>query len=711
MQKWKIVCMLLVLSVVSKVKAQESYDQRVKNYIEHYKDWAMEEQRRSGVPAAITLAQGIHETSAGTSELALNANNHFGIKCKKEWNGETYAYTDDAPDECFRKYPSAFQSYKDHSDYLAGSQRYSALFKLSAKDYSGWCVGLKRCGYATNPKYSQILIKLIEEYNLQQYTYAALSDDYNPVKSAAQQEKKTAGVSQAIPSAQTTSTMSDLPGQISSPLPQPGSAKKSSMSVSYGATAQTVKKNEDDEYVPTDDPQNPEYGKLVKVAGLKAFYAKKGTVLLEDAFRFNIRYSKLLEINELPDLPLHADMYIFLDKKNPKGIHETHVVEPGETLSTIAQAEAMQLRYLKYYNHIGANEEPVAGALLQLQHYSEDKPATVVKDVAPVEAEPEAFAGSHPGAIPQGATRMRAGYISKKEIRAAEKEDLTIAKADKEEVVQEPIVPEEKAQEETQTPQATDEPKKDAPEMASAVAEEPVKSSETENEAITTDTATIAPAQDITVTTPPTEEVLKSDTTIQTSALEDTTESALVAKKEEIEYEVVQPEPVIEDSKKEVLATTVTNEQPKEQLHEADTIATITPVNPGVSSTATEIPKVKAPEKAALPPEEPKDEYAKLKARLDKVVYASDNTVAEIEKPKKEEEKKPEDTKQLEDSKKEVAADPAANKKDASKFYKVKKGDTAFGIAKKNNITMRQLMDWNKLDFKTIKVGQELRVK
>jgi LysM repeat protein len=247
--------------------------------------------------------------------------------------------------------------------------------------------------------------------------------------------------------------------------------------------------------------------------------------------------------------------------------------------------------------------------------------------------------------------------------------------------------------------------------MASAVAEEPVKLAETENEAITTDTATIAPAQDIAVTTPPTEEVLKSDTTIQTSALEDTTESALVAKKEEIEYEVVQPEPVIEDGKKEVLATTVTNDQLKEQLHEADTIATITPVNPGISSTATEIPTVKALEKAALPPEEPKDEYAKLKARLDKVVYASDNTVAEIEKPKKDEEKKPEDTKQLEDSKKEVAADPAANKKDTSKFYKVKKGDTAFGIAKKNNITMRQLMDWTKLDFKTIKVGQELRVK
>lgn len=195
------------------------------------------------------------------------------------------------------------------------------------------------------------------------------------------------------------------------------------------------------------------------MAGLKAFYAKKGTVLLEDAFRFNIRYSKLLEINELPDLPLHADMYIFLDKKNPKGIHETHVVEPGETLSTIAQAEAMQLRYLKYYNHIGANEEPVAGALLQLQHYSEDKPATVVKDVAPVEAEPGAFAGSHPGAIPQGATRMRSGYISKKEIRAAEKADIALAKA-KETKVPEDKVTEEEPKEEKRVTETIDEPKK-----------------------------------------------------------------------------------------------------------------------------------------------------------------------------------------------------------------------------------------------------------
>jgi LysM repeat protein len=701
--------MLLVLGVVSQVKAQESYDQRVKDYIEHYKDWAIEEQRRSGVPAAVTLAQGIHETSAGSSELALNANNHFGIKCKKEWNGETYAYTDDAPDECFRKYPSAFQSYKDHSDYLAGSHRYASLFKLSTKDYSGWCNGLKRCGYATNPKYSQILIKLIEQYNLQQYTYAALSDDYNPVKSAAQEEQKASGViqpKQTVSDEDAGPAMSDVQAQLPSPFPQSKASKRSGMSVSYGATAQTVKKNEDDEYVPADDPQNPEYGKLVKVAGLKAFYAKKGTVLLEDAFRFNIRYSKLLEINELPDLPLHADMYIFLEKKNPKGIHETHVVAGGETLSTIAQSEAMQLRYLKYYNHIGANEEPVAGALLQLQHYSDDKPATVVKDVAPVEAEPEAFAGSHPGAIPQGATRMRAGYISKKEIRAAEKEDVAIAKAKKAKVEEEEVqVPEEQLKEEKQTHETIDEPKKDAPEMASAIAEEPVKPTEVKNEEVAIDTTTQAAEPEVAATVTPVGDAIKSDTT-EASASADTTAPAVVAKKEEIEYDVVQPEPVVENNKKDIVTTVSANEQPKEEPRQADTIESVAPVTATIAPIAKETATVKAPEKVSLPVEEPKDEYAKLKARLDKVVYASTNTVAQTEEPAKTEEvKKPEDVK------KDVAAAPAADKKDASRFYTVKKGDTAFGIAKKNNITMRQLMDWNKLDFDAIKVGQQLRVK
>src|SRR5688500_18841452 len=137
MQKWRIACIIMMLCVVTSMKAQNNeYQERAQKYIEQFRQLAIEEQRRSGIPAAITLAQGIHETAAGKSELATNANNHFGIKCKKEWTGMTYKYTDDAPDECFRKYDNAEQSYKDHSDYLMSSPRYASLFTLSKTDYA-----------------------------------------------------------------------------------------------------------------------------------------------------------------------------------------------------------------------------------------------------------------------------------------------------------------------------------------------------------------------------------------------------------------------------------------------------------------------------------------------------------------------------------------------------------------------------------------------
>ena len=130
--------------------------------------------QRTGVPAAIKLAQGIHETMAGTSDLVLKSNNHFGIKCKDTWTGESVNHDDDAKGECFRKYPSPDDSYRDHSDFLKNSTRYSFLFKLEPTDYEGWAYGLKKAGYATNPKYPQIIIKLIEDYHLQDYTLIAL---------------------------------------------------------------------------------------------------------------------------------------------------------------------------------------------------------------------------------------------------------------------------------------------------------------------------------------------------------------------------------------------------------------------------------------------------------------------------------------------------------------------------------------------------------
>lgn len=138
-------------------------------YIAKFKGEAIEDMKKTGVPASITLAQGILESDAGNSNLAREANNHFGIKCHKEWTGDTYIMDDDAKDECFRKYPSVLDSYDDHGLFLRTRPRYASLFDLDITDYKGWAHGLKKAGYATNPKYAELLIKIIEENDLHQY--------------------------------------------------------------------------------------------------------------------------------------------------------------------------------------------------------------------------------------------------------------------------------------------------------------------------------------------------------------------------------------------------------------------------------------------------------------------------------------------------------------------------------------------------------------
>ncbi len=138
-----------------------------------YSGLAVEEMLRSGIPASITLAQGVLESGDGNSRLAKNANNHFGIKCHNDWNGKTIKHDDDEENECFRKYGSVEASYRDHSDYLMTQQRYAFLFELPPGDYKAWARGLKRAGYATSPTYASKLIEIIEENNLQRYDEAA----------------------------------------------------------------------------------------------------------------------------------------------------------------------------------------------------------------------------------------------------------------------------------------------------------------------------------------------------------------------------------------------------------------------------------------------------------------------------------------------------------------------------------------------------------
>ena len=141
------------------------------DYINEFKDQAIREMHSTGIPASITLAQGMLESDYGNSPLAKYARNHFGIKCHKGWEGPTFIQDDDEANECFRKYYSAFDSYRDHSEFLMTRDRYASLFELKHTDYKGWAHGLKQAGYATNPKYAPLLIKIIEENELHKYDH------------------------------------------------------------------------------------------------------------------------------------------------------------------------------------------------------------------------------------------------------------------------------------------------------------------------------------------------------------------------------------------------------------------------------------------------------------------------------------------------------------------------------------------------------------
>ncbi len=309
-------CCMLLMSV--SLFAQD--ENEIRDYIEKYKSLAIAEQIRSGIPAAITLAQGIHESTAGTSELATKGNNHFGIKCKSTWMGETMLHDDDKKQECFRKYVNAEQSYIDHSDFLKESNRYHFLFDLDRTDYVGWASGLKRAGYATNPLYVKKLTDLVEKFNLQQYTYEAISKS------------------------------SKTPGEI---IPNDD------------------KRNED---IPRNLTHIDDPSTFYK--GLKGFWAGKGETLLPKALEKNIRYAKLLALNDLPDQPLQTDMFIFIDKKRKVGTEEFHIVKAGENMILIAQKEAMLLSSLYAFNNLTPGQEPETGERLTLQYKSYDTPKT-----------------------------------------------------------------------------------------------------------------------------------------------------------------------------------------------------------------------------------------------------------------------------------------------------------------------------------------------
>ena len=164
----------MYISAFSQIKWNSAYQQ----YIDQYKDIAIEQMMRYHIPASITLAQGLLESGAGRSELTRNSNNHFGIKCNNNWTGRRTYHDDDAKNDCFRVYDSAYDSYEDHSKFLSSNQRYSPLFQLKPIDYKGWAKGLKACGYATSPVYAEKLVEIIQLYKLYQYDSAKGYDHF-----------------------------------------------------------------------------------------------------------------------------------------------------------------------------------------------------------------------------------------------------------------------------------------------------------------------------------------------------------------------------------------------------------------------------------------------------------------------------------------------------------------------------------------------------
>lgn len=317
-------------------------------YINTYKDIAISEMKRTGIPASITLAQGLLETESGNSELVKKSNNHFGIKCKSNWSGESVSHDDDAPGECFRKYNNATDSYYDHSNFLRGSSRYAFLFQLDPMDYKGWAYGLKKAGYATNPRYPQILIKHIEENNLHQFDLEAEGQQVDEVP-----------VNKDV--ATTPAIKKDTVVTPAEPIIKP--IVFSEMNVE----------------------QNKESIKAGRTLfnGLKAVYVPKGTSLLAVATQFDVPLAKLLEYNDLAqDGLLKEEQWIFLERKLKEGNRDFYITGSGESLYSIAQVNAIQLGYLLQYNeHLNEGSVCRKGTKVWLRPVAGKQSATRQKTV------------------------------------------------------------------------------------------------------------------------------------------------------------------------------------------------------------------------------------------------------------------------------------------------------------------------------------------
>jgi hypothetical protein len=317
---------LFILLAVAGTGACAQGNENILLYIDTYKEAAVAEMKRSGIPASITLAQGIHETMAGTSDLVKKSNNHFGIKCNNNWTGESVSHDDDLRGECFRKYDDPMDSYRDHSDFLKTRERYAFLFEIDPLDYEDWAKGLKKAGYATNPKYPQILIKLIEDYHLQDYTLIAMG----------KLEDGREMIAKNRPDNSKVETITE----VSHPDPVKGVLVRKKVDYPSGE---------------------------FQINETRVVFVPRNTPLLSIAQQYHVPLARIFEFNEMQETEeLQNDQLIYLQRKRKTGANEFHIVEPGETLANIASVECIRLDALLELNYLNVSARPAVGEQLYL---------------------------------------------------------------------------------------------------------------------------------------------------------------------------------------------------------------------------------------------------------------------------------------------------------------------------------------------------------
>ena len=340
-----------LLCVLGFVKAQtwKTEDQ----YIQKFAPYAVEEMEKYKIPASITLAQGLLETGGGQSRLAQLGKNHFGIKCKEDWTGKTMSHTDDAPNECFRVYEDPKQSYEDHSIFLATRKYYTKLFDLDPKDYKAWAHGLKKAGYATNPRYAYILIDKIERYKLYEFDNTTKDEVYYAIL-------------KLYPSLNSDAVFMAQLGQEK----QNEKVAPPTVKVDYSQGSYAKQQSEVSEIVDAKTKANLLKNILVKNHpnnNLKFFVMPVDADAEDIAKKFWISEKRLMKYNELDNSQLHKNDIIFLEGKSSSGNIATYKAGIGETMHDIAQKFGIKLKKLYSKNRMEAGQEPKAGQLIYLQ--------------------------------------------------------------------------------------------------------------------------------------------------------------------------------------------------------------------------------------------------------------------------------------------------------------------------------------------------------